>query len=225
MHRELVEERRWISESRFLHALNFCMLLPGPEAQQLATYVGWLLHGTRGGIVAGALFVLPGFFVILGLSSAYALFQETHWLAAVFFGLKAAVLAIVVEAVIRVGRRAVKTRFAVIVAALAFAALFFFDLPFPLVVLAAGMAGYVATHAQSAEGRTQWRRRSRRMADQPSVIDSNFPDIVSSWGTGGPGFRRLGGALGRAVRRHRRDARLRQRLYCRSACSSRRWRW
>lgn len=181
MHRELVEERRWISESRFLHALNFCMLLPGPEAQQLATYVGWLLHGTRGGIVAGTLFVLPGFLVILGLSSAYALFQETHWLAAVFFGLKAAVLAIVVEAVIRIGRRAVKTRFAVIVAALAFAALFLFDLPFPLVVLAAGMAGYVATHVQSAEGRTKAAAK-QALADRPSVIDSNFPDVVSSWG-------------------------------------------
>lgn len=181
MHRELVEERRWISESRFLHALNFCMLLPGPEAQQLATYVGWLLHGTRGGIVAGALFVLPGFFVILGLSSAYALFQETDWLAALFFGLKAAVLAIVIEAVIRVGRRALKTRFAVIAAALAFAALFFFDLPFPLVVLAAGMAGYAATHAQSAEGRTMAAAK-QALADQPSVIDSDFPDIVSSWG-------------------------------------------
>ncbi|CAN7194336.1 chromate efflux transporter [Pararhizobium sp. LjRoot238] len=179
MHRELVEERRWISESRFLHALNFCMLLPGPEAQQLATYVGWLLHGTRGGIVAGTLFVLPGFFVILGLSSAYALFQETDWLAALFFGLKAAVLAIVIEAVIRVGRRAVKTRFAVIVAAFAFAALFFFDLPFPLVVLAAGVAGYVATRAQSAEGRTM---AAAKQADQPSVIDSDFPDVVSSWG-------------------------------------------
>jgi chromate transporter len=181
MHRELVEERRWISESRFLHALNFCMLLPGPEAQQLATYVGWLLHGTRGGIVAGALFVLPGFFVILGLSSAYALFQETGWLAALFFGLKAAVLAIVIEAVIRVGRRALKTRFSVIVAVLAFAALFFFDLPFPLVVLAAGVAGYVATHAQSAEGRTAAAEK-QALADRPSVIDSDFPDIVSSWG-------------------------------------------
>ncbi|WP_349437487.1 chromate efflux transporter [Pararhizobium sp. A13] len=181
MHRELVEERRWISESRFLHALNFCMLLPGPEAQQLATYVGWLLHGSRGGIVAGTLFVLPGFFVILGLSSAYALFQETDWLTALFFGLKAAVLAIVIEAVIRVGRRSLKTRFAVIVAGLAFAALFFFDLPFPLVVLAAGVAGYVASHAQSAEGITMAAAK-QALADQPSVIDSNFPDVVPSWG-------------------------------------------
>ncbi len=109
MHRMLVEERKWISEPRFLHALNFCMLLPGPEAQQLATYVGWLLHGTRGGIVAGTLFVLPGLAVILALSSLYAAFHETDWLQTLFFGLKAAVLAIVVEAVVRIGRRALKT--------------------------------------------------------------------------------------------------------------------
>lgn len=183
MHRELVEERRWISESRFLHALNFCMLLPGPEAQQLATYIGWLLHGTRGGIVAGLLFILPGFFVILGLSSAYALFHETDWLTSLFFGLKAAVLAIVVEAVIRVGRRALKTRFALIVAAFAFAALFFFDLPFPLVVLAAGIAGYLATRLQPATGEKAMAAAAKQiLADKPSVIDSSFPDGASSWG-------------------------------------------
>ncbi len=108
MHRILVEEKRWVSEARFLHALNFCMLLPGPEAQQLATYIGWLLHGLRGGLVAGILFVLPGFLVILGLSTAYALYQETAWLGALFFGLKAAVLAVVIEALLRVGRRALK---------------------------------------------------------------------------------------------------------------------
>ncbi|WP_455272557.1 chromate efflux transporter [Rhizobium herbae] len=182
MHKELVEERRWISESRFLHALNFCMLLPGPEAQQLATYIGWLLHGTRGGIVAGVLFILPGLFVILGLSSAYALFQQTDWLTGLFFGLKAAVLAIVIEAVIRVGRRALKTQFALIVAALAFAALFFFDLPFPLVVLAAGIAGYVATRLQPATGEKAIAAAAKQaLADRPSVIDSSFPDVASSW--------------------------------------------
>ncbi|OBZ92653.1 chromate transporter [Pararhizobium polonicum] len=182
MHKELVEERRWISESRFLHALNFCMLLPGPEAQQLATYIGWLLHGTRGGIVAGMLFILPGFFVILGLSSAYAVFHEADWLTGLFFGLKAAVLAIVIEAVIRVGRRALKTGFALTVAALAFSALFLFDLPFPLVVLAAGVAGYVATRLQPAAGEKAVAAAAKQaLADRPSVIDSNFPDIVSSW--------------------------------------------
>lgn len=182
MHKELVEDRRWISESRFLHALNFCMLLPGPEAQQLATYIGWLLHGTRGGIAAGLLFILPGFFVILGLSCAYAQFQQTDWLTSLFFGLKAAVLAIVIEAVIRVGRRALKTRFSLIVAALAFAALFFFDLPFPLVVLAAGIAGYVATRLQPATGEKAVAAAAKQaLADRPSVIDSSFPDGASSW--------------------------------------------
>lgn len=147
MHRELVEERRWISESRFLHALNFCMLLPGPEAQQLATYIGWLLHGIRGGVIAGTLFVIPGFLVIVGLSAAYALFHETTWLTSLFFGLKAAVLAIVIEAVIRVGRRALKNNVMLGIAAAAFLALFAFNLPFPLVVLAAGIAGYVGSRA------------------------------------------------------------------------------
>ena len=111
MHKILVEEKRWIGEARFLHALNYCMLLPGPEAQQLATYIGWLLHRTWGGVVAGTLFVLPGFFVILILSTVYAVFQDTPALVRrLFFGLKAAVLAVVVEAVLRVGRRALKNR-------------------------------------------------------------------------------------------------------------------
>jgi chromate transporter len=143
MHRELVDERHWISESRFLHALNFCMLLPGPEAQQLATYVGWLLHGWRGGVAAGVLFVLPGFFVILGLSAAYALWGQTEWLSGLFYGLKAAVLAIVIEAVIRVGRRSLKNPVLKALALAAFLGLFFFALPFPLVVLAAGVIGYL----------------------------------------------------------------------------------
>jgi chromate transporter len=141
MHKELVEERRWIDEERFLHALNYCMLLPGPEAQQLATYIGWLMHKTRGGVVAGALFVLPGFFAILGLSLLYAGFRELPFVAAVFFGLKAAVLAVVVEAVLRVGKRALKGSFMVLVAAAAFVAIFAFHLPFPALVLSAGLCG------------------------------------------------------------------------------------
>lgn len=182
MHRELVDERRWISESRFLHALNYCMLLPGPEAQQLATYIGWLLHGTRGGILAGTLFILPGFFVILGLSSAYALFQDTHWLTSLFFGLKAAVLAIVVEAVIRVGRRALKTRFALVVAGLAFAALFFFAVPFPLVVLAAGLAGYLMARFQPAsEAKAAAAAAREALDDKPSVIGADFAQGTASW--------------------------------------------
>lgn len=144
MHRSLVEEKRWVSEEGFLHALNYCMLLPGPEAQQLATYIGWLVGGIRGGIIAGLLFILPGLFLMIGLSAAYALWQETTWLDGLFFGLKAAVLVIVVEAVIRLGRKTLKTGFLRAIAALAFVALFFFGLPFPLVVLGAGLAGFVA---------------------------------------------------------------------------------
>jgi chromate transporter len=143
MHRVLVEERKWISEARFLHALNFCMLLPGPEAQQLATYVGWLLHGTRGGIVAGTLFILPGFVVVLALSALYAVFHETGWLNDLFFGLKAAVLAIVIDAVIRIGRRALRTPAAVAIAAVAFVAIYALGVPFPAIVLGAGVIGYI----------------------------------------------------------------------------------
>ncbi|ACP24207.1 Chromate transporter protein [Sinorhizobium fredii NGR234] len=179
MHRELVEERRWISESRFLHALNYCMLLPGPEAQQLATYIGWLLHGTRGGVVAGTLFVVPGFFVILALSSAYALFQETNWLASLFFGLKAAVLAIVIEALIRLSRRALKTGFDRVLAIVAFLALFAFGLPFPLVVVAAGVAGYVA--ARHAPARRD-AAHAAKAPDLPSVIGADYPDGKPTWG-------------------------------------------
>lgn len=147
MHRICVEEKRWVSEDRFLHALNFCMLLPGPEAQQLATYIGWLTHGVRGGMAAGLLFVLPGLAVILGLSTLYAYYHDVGWVAGLFFGLKAAILAIVVEAVVRIGRRALKTRFHRLIALAAFLALFAFALPFPLVVLAAGLAGLAEARA------------------------------------------------------------------------------
>jgi chromate transporter len=144
MHRELVEQRKWIDEQRFLHALNYCMLLPGPEAQQLATYIGWLMHRTRGGLAAGLLFVLPGFVAILALSLLYAGYGQLPAVAALFYGLKAAVLAIVVEAVLRIGRRALKSRLLVAVAAAAFLAIFLFALPFPLLVFGAGLFGMIA---------------------------------------------------------------------------------
>ncbi|HMN87809.1 MAG TPA: chromate efflux transporter, partial [Bauldia sp.] len=150
MHRIFVEERKWVSEARFLHALNFCMLLPGPEAQQLATYVGWLLHGTRGGIAAGILFILPGLAVILGLSAAYAAFHGTPWLDTLFFGVKAAVLAIVLEAVIRIGRRALKTWTSVAIAAVAFVAIFALRVPFPAIILGAGLTGLVLARLSPA---------------------------------------------------------------------------
>lgn len=144
MHRELVERRRWISETRFLHALNYCMLLPGPEAQQLATYVGWLLHRTWGGVVAGGLFVLPGVLVMLVLSWLYVRYSALGPVAALFFGLKAAVLAVVVEAVLRIGRRALRNRFMVALAATAFLAIYFFKIPFPWIVLGAALTGIIA---------------------------------------------------------------------------------
>jgi chromate transporter len=143
MHRYLVEEKRWISEERFLHALNYCMLLPGPEAQQLATYIGWLLHKIRGGIVAGALFVLPGFFFMLFLSVLYAGYQDLSVVQWFFFGLKPAVLAIVLEAVLRIGRRALKNRMMITLAVLAFVGIFLFDVPFPLIVLSAAIIGFL----------------------------------------------------------------------------------
>ncbi|HEV2505429.1 MAG TPA: chromate efflux transporter [Mesorhizobium sp.] len=149
MHRILVEEKRWIGETRFLHALNYCMLLPGPEAQQLAIYIGWLLHRTKGGLVAGILFVLPGFVAIMALSWIYALFGNAGLVQSLFFGLKAAVLAIVLEAVVRIGRRALRNAVMVALAAAAFIAIFVFRLPFPLIVLAAALVGY-------AGGRAGW---------------------------------------------------------------------
>lgn len=141
MHRELVERHKWISDQRFLHALSYCMLLPGPEATQLAIYIGWMLHRVRGGLIAGFLFVLPGFITILGLSIVYALWGQIPIVAAVFFGLKAAVLAVVVEAVLRIGRKALKNRIMVGIAALAFIAIYVFKVPFPLIVVAAGIFG------------------------------------------------------------------------------------
>jgi chromate transporter len=150
MHRIVVEEQRWISESRFLHALNYCMLLPGPEAQQLATYIGWLMHRTLGGIMAGGLFVVPGIIAIMGLSYVYAAFGNVPLVVALFFGLKAAVLAIVLEAVFRIGKRALKNNVLRALAAAAFVAIFFFDIPFPIIILGAGLIG-LAGAASGAE--------------------------------------------------------------------------
>ncbi|HJU33066.1 MAG TPA: chromate efflux transporter, partial [Hyphomicrobiaceae bacterium] len=145
MHRILVEEKRWISEERFLHALNYCMLLPGPEAQQLATYVGWLMHRTLGGIMAGGLFVLPGIVSIMALSYVYAGWGKVPIVAALFFGLKAAVLAIVVEAVVRIGRRALRNRALVVLAAAAFVGIFFLGVPFPVIIFGAALVGFVGS--------------------------------------------------------------------------------
>ena len=143
MQTELVEKKKWISQSRFLHALNYCMLLPGPEAIQLAIYIGWLLHKTWGGIVAGAFFVIPSIFVLWVLSYVYAAFGNIPWIAAIFYGLKPAVMAIVAVAVIRIGRKALKNEVMWALALLAFIAIFFFHAPFPIIILIAGVIGLI----------------------------------------------------------------------------------
>ncbi|MGY1731028.1 chromate efflux transporter [Geodermatophilus sp. SYSU D01045] len=170
MQRELVDERRWIGQRRFLHALNYCTLLPGPEAQQLATYVGWLLHGTRGGLVAGGLFVLPGVLALLALSAVYVAFGDTTAITALFTGLAAAVLAIVVQAVVRVGKKALDSRALVVLAVAAFLALALFGVPFPAVVALAGVAGW-------ALGR--WRPSALPQEKAAEGPDAGPPPVVS----------------------------------------------
>lgn len=150
MHRMLVDERKWISETRFLHALNYCMLLPGPEAQQLAVYVGWLLHKTWGGFIAGLLFILPGFLLMTGIAALYVSFGELDWMQGLLFGMQAATLAIVIEAVLRVGKRALKTRALYAMAATSFVAIFAFGVPFPVIVLMAGLIGLAAARWRPA---------------------------------------------------------------------------
>src|SRR6202140_1057381 len=172
MHRILVEEKNWISESRFLHALNYCMLLPGPEAQQLATYIGWLLHRTAGGIMAGGLFIFPGIICIMALSYIYAAFGNVGVVEALFFGLKAAVLAIVIQAVVRVGKRALRNRVMIGLAAAAFVAIFFFNAPFPLIIIAAGVIGYVGARA----GRPEFAGSTHGGPKSPAVVDSLMGD-------------------------------------------------
>lgn len=151
MHRIVVDEKKWVDEPRFLHALNFCMLLPGPEAQQLATYIGWLLHGVRGGLAAGMLFVLPGALVMLGLSLLYALGRGIPLIDGALFGIKAAVLVIVVEALIRIGKRALKTSFLIGVAAAAFIGIYFLGVPFPVIVIGAGVLGFLVARTAPAQ--------------------------------------------------------------------------
>jgi chromate transporter len=168
MHRILVDEKKWVEEQRYLHALNFCMLLPGPEAQKLATYVGWLLHGTRGGLAAGILFVLPGALVMLAVSLLYVLGQGIPAVEGALFGIKAAVLVIVVEALLRIGRRGLKTRLLLGVAAAAFVGIFFLDLPFPLIIAAAGAAGFFFTQrtnvAKGSSEPARWRAALKAFA-------------------------------------------------------------
>ncbi|MDG4897737.1 chromate efflux transporter [Mesorhizobium sp. WSM4976] len=178
MHRIIVEEKRWIGENRFLQALNYCHLLPGPEAQQLAIYIGWLLHKTKGGLVAGILFVLPGAVAIMALSWIYAIFGNVGAVQALFFGLKAAVLAIVIEAVLRIGRRALKNNVLRGLAAAAFVALAFFHVPFPLVVFAAAVIGFVGNRAgwaAFAPGGNHAKVGGKQVADADTALGEETP--------------------------------------------------
>ena len=178
MHRILVEEKRWIGDARFLHALNYCMLLPGPEAQQLATYIGWLLHRTKGGLIAGTLFVLPGFVAIMILSWLYAAYGNVGAVEALFFGLKAAVLAIVLEAVRRIGSRALRNRWMAALAAAAFVAIFAFSVPFPIIVLTAAFVGFIGGRAgwqAFAVGGTGHDGRTTHVADADTLLGDEVP--------------------------------------------------
>ena len=182
MHQELVDRRRWISNARFLHALNYCMILPGPEATQLAIYVGWLLHRTVGGIIAGVFFVLPAFFVLLGLSWLYAVGGEIPWVAAIFYGLRAGVIAIVAAAVIRIGAKAMRNSVMIAIAAAAFAAIFLFGIAFPGIIIGAGLLGLVGTRlwprtfaAASPDGATAEAGEDRAGFGDDAVIRDDAP--------------------------------------------------
>jgi chromate transporter len=175
MHQELVERRRWISERRFLHALNYCMVLPGPEAQQLATYIGWLLHRTWGGIVAGALFVLPSLLVLIALSWMYMAFGDTPWVSGLFYGIKPAVTAIVLHAAHRIGSRALRSGILWVVAALSFLAIFAFNVPFPLIVGAAALIGYVGGRVAPAQFRPGGGHGGAGKSYGAALVDDDSP--------------------------------------------------
>jgi chromate transporter len=175
MHRELVDERRWISQRRFLHALNYCMVLPGPEAQQLATYIGWLMHRTWGGIVAGALFVLPSLLILILLSWVYIAWGEQPWVAGLFYGIKPAVTAIVVQAAHRIGSRVLKNAWLWTIASAAFLAITWLKLPFPLIVAAAALAGLLGSRFAPEQFRIKGGHAAAGGTRLPAIIDDDTP--------------------------------------------------
>lgn len=180
MHKILVEEKKWISENRFLHAMNYCMLLPGPEAQQLATYIGWLLHKTKGGLVAGILFILPGFISILILSILYAAYRDVGIVESIFFGIKPAVLAIVIGAVIKIGTRALKNEVMLLIAALAFIAIFFFEVDFPYIVITAGLIGFIGGKLWEEKFYVIKGHNDKSNQEDNYVIDSHIEPVKPS---------------------------------------------
>ena len=176
MHRIIVDEKKWVGEKRFLHALSYCMLLPGPEAHQLAIYIGWLMHRWPGAVVAGGLFVLPGIISIMALSVIYAAYGSVPVITALFLGLKAAVLAIVLHAVQRVGSRALKSRPMLVLAALAFIGIFFFNVPFPLIVMGAGIIGFIATQAGSTAFQVGGSHGGAHAATDEGLLGADLPE-------------------------------------------------
>lgn len=175
MHQELVERRRWLSEKRFLHALNYCMLLPGPEAQQLATYIGWLMHRTWGGVVAGVLFILPSLFILIFLSWVYIAYGDVTWVAGLFYGIKPAVTAIVVQAAHRIGARALKNNVLWAIAAASFVAIFALNVPFPYIVLAAGLIGYLGGRFSPEYFKSDGSHNKMETHIGPALIDDHTP--------------------------------------------------
>lgn len=175
LHQELVERRRWISERRFLHALNYCMLLPGPEAQQLATYIGWLLHRTWGGVIAGVLFVLPSLFILIALSWVYIAFGDVPLVAGIFYGIKPAVTAIVVQAAHRIGSRALQNNWLWAIAAASFVAIFALNMPFPLIVLGAALLGFVGGRLAPDKFRGGGGHAAAGKSFGPALIDDDTP--------------------------------------------------
>jgi len=183
MHEYLVEKKRWISDSRFLHALNYCMILPGPEAQQLATYIGWLLHGTLGGLTAGVLFVLPSLFILLGLSLAYVTFGKIAWVAALFYGLKPAVIAIVLLALIKIGKKSLLSVFHYGVAVTSFICIFFFNAPFPFIIVIAIVLGLLGQRFVPALLKTTHANAQTQSDEQTYYLNAFSPSILTglSW--------------------------------------------
>ncbi len=184
MHRELVERRRWLSEERFLHALNYCMLLPGPEAQQLAVYIGWLMHRVWGGIVAGAFFVIPSIFVLLALSYVYAAYGKVSAVAGVLSGFKPVVVAIVVEAVLKIGGRAIKRRAHLLIAAASFIAIYFLHIPFPLIVLAAAIVGLIGIRIwPQVFGAAEKPQATQAEAESEEKLENALPLVIDDHAT------------------------------------------
>ncbi|WP_431064267.1 chromate efflux transporter [Methylotuvimicrobium sp.] len=175
MHQELVEKRKWISEHRFLHALNYCMVLPGPEAQQLATYIGWLMHGVSGGIAAGVLFVLPSLFILIALTWSYLVFNEVPAVSGILYGIKPAVTAIIVFAAYRIGSRALSNRYLKLIATLSFFAIFALNIPFPLIVLGAGILGWLGAHYFPNQFHISEHPVNSIISHGPAVIDDHTP--------------------------------------------------